>query len=55
MVSYGFANVATGERVYLISFPRLGNVFHLKAEHFKSLLKLALKKRKVINPSEDGN
>lgn len=54
-VSYGFVNVSTAERVYLISFPRLGNVFYLKAEHFKSLLKVALKKRKLVNPSEDGD
>ena len=47
-VSYGFVNVATEERVYLISFPKLGNVFYLKSGHFKSLLKLGLKKRSLF-------
>ena len=53
-VSQGFVNVGTGERVYLVSFQSLRNVFYLKAEHFKSLLEMALQKRKALKPSEDG-
>ena len=33
-VSHGFVNVGTNERIYLVSFQSLRNVFYLKAEHF---------------------
>ena len=53
-VSHGFVNVGTNERIYLVSFQSLRNVFYLKAEHFQSLLMMALKRRKLLDPSEDG-
>ena len=31
-----------------------GKTFYLKAEHYKNLLKVALKKHKVVNSNEDG-
>ena len=43
-MTYGFFNVATEEKVYIISFPKLGNVFYLKAEYCNALMKLVLKK-----------
>ena len=36
-VSHGFTNVQTGERVYMIVFPKPNNTFYLKPEHTKGI------------------
>ncbi len=50
-----FVNAVTEERVFIISFPKLGDVFYLNVEHCKALLKLTLNKQQVINPLEDDD
>ena len=54
-VTGSFVNVAQGYTYYVVTFPKPGKTFYLKAEHYENLLKVALKKHKVLNPKEDGN
>ena len=45
-VSRGFTNVQTGERVYVIVFPKPNKTFYLKPEHTRALVNMAVTKRK---------
>ena len=54
-VTGSFVNVTQGYILYVVTFPKPGKTFYLKAEHLKTLLKVALKKHKVLNLKEDGN
>ena len=54
-VSHAFVNVANEHVYYLVIFPKSGNTFYAKAEHYKATCKLAHKKRSLFNPNEDGN
>ena len=53
-VSGSIPNVADGYGYSIVIFPKPGKTFYYKAEHQVSLLTHALKKRKVVNPKEDG-
>jgi len=52
-VSPGFINVHTGERVYVIIFPKPNKTFYLKPEHTKLLVNMTVTKRNILNPGED--
>ena len=52
-VLLGFINVHTGERVYVIIFPKPYKTFYLKPERIKTLVTMAARRRKILNPGED--
>jgi len=54
IVSPGFTNIHTGEKVYVIIFPKPNKTFYLKPEHTKALVNMAVTKRKILNPGEDN-
>jgi len=53
-VSHGFTNVQTGERVYVIVFPKPNKTFYLKPEHTRALVNMAVTKRKLLYPGDDN-
>ena len=53
-VSHGFTNVQTGERVYVIVFPKPNKTFYLKPEHTRALVSMAVTKRNILNPGDDN-
>ncbi len=53
-VSGVFHNVADGYSYYLVTFSRGYATFYFKAECARSFIDLAYKKRKLVNPDEDG-
>ena len=50
-VSQPFSNVVDGYTYSVVIFPKPGKVFYTKANHFNIMMKLALKKRKILNPN----
>ena len=50
-VSGDFVNVAEEYTYYVVTFPKSGKTFYLKLDHWKTMLSVALKKRKVLNPA----
>ena len=54
-VSPWFVNVSTEERVYIIIFPKPNKTFYLKPDHIKALVTMAVARRKILNPAEDGD
>ena len=53
-VSPVFHNVANGYSYYVVTFSRGYATFYFKAECARSFIDLAYKKRKLVNPDEDG-
>jgi hypothetical protein len=53
-VSAPFANVADGYNYYGVIWPKPGKVFFAKAPFFRGVITMANKKRKLLNPKEDG-
>jgi hypothetical protein len=53
-VGGSFANVADGNEYSLVIFPKPAKTFYYKAVHQVSVLTHAHKKRKALNPKEDG-
>ena len=43
-----------GYKYHFVTFTKPEKTFYVKAEHYKTLIKVALKKCKVVNPTEDG-
>ena len=54
-VSGVFHNVADGYNYYIVTFSRGYGTFYFKAECARSFIDLAYKKRKLLNPDEDGS
>ena len=52
-ISPGFIRVETGERVYVVFFPKPNKTFYLKPEHMKALVTMAVSKRKLMYPGDD--
>ncbi len=49
-VSHALANVADGYNHYVVTFPKPGKIFYAKASFFKSVIIMANKKQKILNP-----